>query len=370
MKNLSLALILLALAVLLMGIVFVHAEKENGSGDDDDSENSGNGVSGDDSDDENDDDSNAEIEDEEETEKGKIKQKIKIHEDENEVETEIEIEDELEIKGNESGKMKIKFADGRERKLEIEPDLAYSIAYDILKANNMTLVLNGSNGSVTYEAVAFKNGKFLWLINNKVKIKARIGEDGNVTINKPWWSFLVVGEENDDTNSTKITICHYPPWNTDNKHTIIIGKPAWKAHQKHGDKLGPCDGEDDNETDDNDNGNETEDEDDDDQNETDDDSIQTIQNLTLEILSPEDHRSYLVKNISINISSNENVLFAIDSSANESYTVPTIREFDAGNHTLVAYSSGFNQSLTESVDFSVVEIAGNETGGENNTNSS
>ncbi len=39
-----------------------------------------------------------------------------------------------------------------------------------------------------------------------------------------------------------ITICHYPAGNPANKQTITIGAAAWKAHQKHGDTMGPCDG--------------------------------------------------------------------------------------------------------------------------------
>jgi hypothetical protein len=38
----------------------------------------------------------------------------------------------------------------------------------------------------------------------------------------------------------KITICHIPPGNPDNAHTITIDKSAWPAHQKHGDYVGAC----------------------------------------------------------------------------------------------------------------------------------
>ena len=38
----------------------------------------------------------------------------------------------------------------------------------------------------------------------------------------------------------KITICHYPPGNTDNPQTIQIPESAWPAHEAHGDHLGPC----------------------------------------------------------------------------------------------------------------------------------
>ena len=38
----------------------------------------------------------------------------------------------------------------------------------------------------------------------------------------------------------KMTICHYPPGNTDNPQTIEIPVSAWPAHQAHGDVEGPC----------------------------------------------------------------------------------------------------------------------------------
>jgi hypothetical protein len=39
----------------------------------------------------------------------------------------------------------------------------------------------------------------------------------------------------------KVTICHIPPGNPDNRHTITIGAPAVAAHlENHGDTEGPC----------------------------------------------------------------------------------------------------------------------------------
>lgn len=38
----------------------------------------------------------------------------------------------------------------------------------------------------------------------------------------------------------KVTICHRPPGNPDNAHTISVGAPAVPAHLAHGDTLGPC----------------------------------------------------------------------------------------------------------------------------------
>jgi hypothetical protein len=38
----------------------------------------------------------------------------------------------------------------------------------------------------------------------------------------------------------KTTLCHIPPGNPANAHTITVGNPAVKAHLAHGDKLGAC----------------------------------------------------------------------------------------------------------------------------------
>jgi hypothetical protein len=42
--------------------------------------------------------------------------------------------------------------------------------------------------------------------------------------------------------SVKLTICHVPPGNPANAHTITVGEPAWEAHMRNhdGDSLGPC----------------------------------------------------------------------------------------------------------------------------------
>ena len=45
----------------------------------------------------------------------------------------------------------------------------------------------------------------------------------------------------DPQNTKKTTICHIPPGNPANAHTLCIGNPAVAAHlRNHGDSLGPC----------------------------------------------------------------------------------------------------------------------------------
>jgi hypothetical protein len=40
--------------------------------------------------------------------------------------------------------------------------------------------------------------------------------------------------------AAKVTICHIPPGNPSNAHTITVGASAVPAHLAHGDTLGPC----------------------------------------------------------------------------------------------------------------------------------
>jgi len=40
--------------------------------------------------------------------------------------------------------------------------------------------------------------------------------------------------------NTKVTICHIPPGNPENAHTIVVNQSAVAAHLEHGDTLGPC----------------------------------------------------------------------------------------------------------------------------------
>ena len=47
-------------------------------------------------------------------------------------------------------------------------------------------------------------------------------------------------DDKDCKRETQVTICHIPPGNHDNGHTITVGESAVKAHMAHGDKLGAC----------------------------------------------------------------------------------------------------------------------------------
>ena len=44
----------------------------------------------------------------------------------------------------------------------------------------------------------------------------------------------------DDDGDGRVTICHVPPGNPDNAHTITVSANALRAHLAHGDACGPC----------------------------------------------------------------------------------------------------------------------------------
>jgi hypothetical protein len=44
-----------------------------------------------------------------------------------------------------------------------------------------------------------------------------------------------------DADNEKVTVCHIPPGNASNRHSLVIARSALKAHLAHGDKEGACD---------------------------------------------------------------------------------------------------------------------------------
>jgi hypothetical protein len=49
-------------------------------------------------------------------------------------------------------------------------------------------------------------------------------------------------EDGESEKAEKVTVCHMPPGNPDNAHTISVGAPALEAHLGHGDTEGECAG--------------------------------------------------------------------------------------------------------------------------------
>jgi cysteine-rich repeat protein len=53
-------------------------------------------------------------------------------------------------------------------------------------------------------------------------------------------SILLIGWTTIAHADKKVTLCHAPPGNPGNAHTITVGEPAVRAHLAHGDTLGAC----------------------------------------------------------------------------------------------------------------------------------
>ena len=51
---------------------------------------------------------------------------------------------------------------------------------------------------------------------------------------------LALGVTTAHAGRSKVCICHHPPGNPENGHTICIGEPAVPAHLRHGDTMGEC----------------------------------------------------------------------------------------------------------------------------------
>lgn len=168
---------------------------------------------------------------------------------------------------NETGRGQILRAilsNGEFANIRIMPDRAAAIALGILKAkcdeNNCTMELKevgkGNKIELRYELETEKEGRLLFLLKIKMKVRAEIdSETGEViSIKRPWWRFLFFVkekdedvdeienelEENETDREDKVTLCHIPPGNENAAHTIVVGEPAVRAHLAHGDYLGAC----------------------------------------------------------------------------------------------------------------------------------
>jgi hypothetical protein len=53
-----------------------------------------------------------------------------------------------------------------------------------------------------------------------------------------WLGRPIVASAKED----KVVICHMPPGNPGNAHTITVSSNALMAHLAHGDTMGPCGG--------------------------------------------------------------------------------------------------------------------------------
>ena len=79
---------------------------------------------------------------------------------------------------------------------------------------------------------------------NVVVQSSASGPDGGIALQSRQVGPLVIKHRRDDDDDDQVAICHAPPGNPDNRHTIYVGKSAVDAHRRHGDEMGECDDDD------------------------------------------------------------------------------------------------------------------------------
>jgi len=285
-----------------------------------------------------------------ERENGKERIRVKTEDDKGDLY--FELETELEVEGvDEQGRIKVKFKDGK-REIKISSKKIMETVKEELGTDDVLLELN-EEGEIEVEVE--KEGKLFGIFKKKVKIKSRINPETGELISKgkPWWAFLVSGEDA-FVPGTKTTLCHVPPGNPSDAHTITVGGKAYLAHLRNhaGDSLGACSG-------DIPPGNETD------------------MNLTLAIVSPEE-TTYNVSLILVDIDSNGDfVSFTINNGSEEVYNGSVFRDFVNGTNVLDAFANNTDgEEATASVEFKVdldamnVTLPGNETDPGNETGNS
>lgn len=116
----------------------------------------------------------------------------------------IDLEIEEEIDSDET-RFRYKLSDGREKELKVMPDAASEKVVEELRLedcsdeNNCEIVLKEvdekDDVSAVYEISAEKEGWFLGLFKVRTQVVGQVDVDSGevVKIDKPWWSFLVVG---------------------------------------------------------------------------------------------------------------------------------------------------------------------------------
>jgi len=223
---------ILVLFISLFSFASVIAESENSGNSGDRDKGAGNsgssyddstGESHDDEDDDEDDEDELDEDDEklktevkhefinEDGKRVTIKTKTKIEDGKEVVEYKImvkgdEVNSKLEIKevieGNETT-LKVKTRGDVEQAINYLPDEVAEIARAILGSSDLNIFLeekiHKNVPKVVYNIETNKNGRFLGIFKLKVKVEAQIDpETGELMgVSKPWWAFLIIGEDSD-----------------------------------------------------------------------------------------------------------------------------------------------------------------------------
>ena len=76
---------------------------------------------------------------------------------------------------------------------------------------------------------------------NVVVQSSAAGPDGGIALQSRQVAPLVIRHPRETDDGSKVAICHAPPGNPGNRHTIYVDESAVGAHERHGDEKGECD---------------------------------------------------------------------------------------------------------------------------------
>lgn len=144
------------------------------------------------------------------TEDGKVRERIRYEREGREFNVSADEGIKFEEQSNGTDyKLKARLRNGNFTEIKIMPDRASAIAIERLKALNFTVVLKevseNNVAKVVYDIETNKNGRFLGIIKMKVKVDGQIDPTTGEYLGtgKPWWAFLVAGEDSDQTIETE-----------------------------------------------------------------------------------------------------------------------------------------------------------------------
>ena len=132
---------------------------------------------------------------------------------------------------------------------ELSPG-TYTVVVTLDDGSEFSFVLEVAEGEVL-----FVRGKIDVNPSGKLKINLKIfrDQDGDGEADDSL-TIRITGREAGQPSSgitdaetrgaaDKVVVCHAPPGNPDNEHTIVVGPSALQAHLNHGDEEGPCEGD-------------------------------------------------------------------------------------------------------------------------------
>jgi hypothetical protein len=116
----------------------------------------------------------------------------------------------------------------------------YTIVVTLDDGSELSFVLEVAEGEML-----FVRGKVDLNPSGKLKINLKIfhDQDGDGEADDNF-TIRITGTDAETLGAAdKVVVCHAPPGNPDNEHTIVVGPSAEQAHLNHGDEEGPCEGD-------------------------------------------------------------------------------------------------------------------------------